>query len=266
VPSSRRITSRQHPFVQRCRALAARRAGAAVVLDGEHLVREAIRAGLTIEGVLTGERAHGVDADLSALGIPHYAGTNAVLAAASPVRTSSGIVAIAEWTPQPPERLLAVASPLVLGLLDVQDPGNVGSAIRSAHALGATGLLALGSTADPAGWKALRGSMGSTFHLAVGRGSLAETLAAAHAHGVTVAATVAHGGDEIDRANLAPPVLLLAGNEGAGLPADVRAGADRRVRIPLRPGVDSLNVSVTAALVVWEIRRRASAPGRRVRP
>jgi TrmH family RNA methyltransferase len=148
----------------------------------------------------------------------------------------------------------------------VQDPGNVGSVIRSAHALGATGVLALGATADPAGWKALRGAMGSTFHLAVGRASLAGGLDAARAHGVSVAATVAHGGVEIDRAdlNLAPPLLLLAGNEGAGLPSDAIAHTDRQLRIPLRTGVDSLNVAVTTALVVWEIRRRASSHGRRV--
>jgi TrmH family RNA methyltransferase len=264
VPPTRRITSRQHPFVQRCRAVADRRAGAAILLDGVHLVREALRAGLTVEGVLTEDRSHDLDADLDALGIPRYEGTTAVLAAASPVRTPSGIVAIAEWTPAAPDRLLAAASPLVVGLVDVQDPGNVGGVIRSAHALGATGVLALGASADPAGWKALRGSMGSTFHLAVGRGPIAESLDAARAHGLTVAATVAHGGVDIDRTDLAPPLLLLAGNEGAGLPPDVLARTDRQVRIPLRTGVESLNVAVTTALVVWEIRRREPARGRRV--
>jgi TrmH family RNA methyltransferase len=263
VPATRRITSRQHPFIQRCRAVADRRAGhAAVLLDGEHLVLEAVRAGLTLEGVLTGDRPHTLDAAIAALGIPHYAGTTAVLAAASPVRTPSGVVAIAEWSPAPPVTLLAGSAPLVVGLVDVQDPGNVGSVIRSAHALGASGVLALGASADPAGWKALRGAMGSTFHLAVGRGAVDEAIEAARLHGVTIAAAVAHGGTAIDRTALAPPLLLLAGNEGAGLSAGVLDRADRQVRIPLRPGVESLNVAVTTALVLWELRRRPRDPDR----
>ena len=233
-----------------------------MLLDGDHLIREALRAGLTLEAVLAVEGHQPLDAELARLGVTRYEGTASVLAAASPVRTPSGLVAVAEWSPLTSRRLFATSAPLVVGLVDVQDPGNVGAVIRSAHALGATGVLALGSTADPAGWKALRGSMGSAFHLPVGRGSLAEALDSARDCGIPAVGTVAHGGDEIQRADLRPPLLLLAGNEGTGLPADVLAQTDRQVRFPLCAGVESLNVAVTVALAVWEIRRRPVVPGR----
>jgi len=263
VPVPRRITSRQHPFVQRCRTVAHRQeAGAAVLLDGDHLVREALRASLTVEGILTDGTPTDLTRTLDARGIPHYVGTAAVLDAASPVRTTSGIVAIAEWTPRRPDDLLGTATPLVVGLVDVQDPGNVGSVIRTAHALGATGVLALESTSDPRGWKVLRGSMGSVFHLPVGRGSLAEALDLARRRGLTVAAGVARSGDPVDQTVPVPPLLLLAGNEGAGLPDAVARGVDRRLQVPMRAGVESLNVAVSTALMLWEVRRHADPPSR----
>jgi TrmH family RNA methyltransferase len=236
-----------------------------VVLDGEHLVREAMRAGLTIEGVLINGRHETLARDVDALGIPCYAGTSAVLAAASPVRAPSGVVAIAEWTPMTPARLLSAHGTVVVGLVDVQDPGNVGSAIRSADALGASGVLALGASADPGGWKALRGAMGSTFRLPVGRGDVEQALASAAANGVAVLATVARGGAPLDRLALAPPLLVLVGNEGAGLPEDVVARAAQQIHIPMRAGVESLNVAVSATLVVWELRRRGESVRERAR-
>jgi TrmH family RNA methyltransferase len=247
------MVGRQHPFVQRCRTLATARDPHAVLLDGEHLIEEALRAGVPIEGVLADSRARALVAEIDARRIPLYEGSAAVLSKASPVRTSSGIVAIARWAPAPLASVLsAEPPPLVLGLVGVQDPGNVGSVVRSAHALGATGVLALDGTADPGSWKALRGSMGSAFHLPVAAGTLKEALDEAARGRVTVVATVLRDGTPIDRAHLAPPVLVLLGNEGRGLDPSIVASAARRVSLPMRPGVDSLNVAVSAALILWE--------------
>ena len=140
----------------------------------------------------------------------------------------------------------------------MQDPGNAGSAIRAADALGATAVLALDGTADPRGWKILRGSMGSAFHLAVGRGAAADALAYARRRGLPIVATVAAGGTAIDRADLSKPALILVGSEGAGLPDEVVALADLRVTIPMRKTANSLNVAVTAAILLFEIRRQQS--------
>jgi RNA methyltransferase, TrmH family len=265
VPTAPRITSRQHPVVQRFRRLAMnRRQEPGALIDGEHLVGEALAAGVPIGVLLTDGRASALEDRARKAGAAVYVGTPAVLEAASPVRTTSGIVGIATWQPADLRETLARAPALVIGLVDVQDPGNVGAAIRSADALGATGVAVLDRTADPGGWRALRGAMGSTFHLPVARGSTAEALQEASRARVAVAATVADSGEPVESADLRRPILVLIGNEGAGLPADVVGNADLRLTVPMRAGVDSLNVAVTAALILYEARRqRRATPGSR---
>jgi TrmH family RNA methyltransferase len=94
--------------------------------------------------------------------------------------------------------------------------------------------------------------MGSTFRLPVATGRLGSVLPDARREGLRVVATVAQQGEAPTAALLASPVLVLLGNEGAGLPADVLAACDARVTVPMRTGVDSLNVAVTAAILLWE--------------
>ena len=265
MPALQKLTSRQHPIVKRFRRLAARRSGeTAILLDGEHLIAEAIASGLRLDTVLIDGRRTALARRAQEAGATIYETTAAVIAAASPVQSSSGIVAIAAWSPQPCADGLSApagAPPLALGLVDVQDPGNVGSAVRAAHALGATGVLALDRTADPAGWKALRGAMGSTFHFPVARCSLRDAVAEAKRRGLAIAAAVASEGSPIHEANLRQPLLVLLGNEGAGLPDDTVAGAAMRITIPMREGVDSLNVAATAALILYEARRQREDAG-----
>jgi TrmH family RNA methyltransferase len=270
--TSNRITSRQHPVVQRLRKLAARRRDdRGLLLDGEHLLAEAIAAGVPIELVLTDGRVPDLARRARENGGAVYLASPSVLEAASPVRSPTGTVAIATWEPAalrdlfpggtPPATGLTPRHPpaLAIGLVDVQDPGNTGSVIRSADALGATGVATLGRTADPGGWRALRGAMGSTFHLPIARGSSAQAIQEARNAGVVVAATVAADGQPVDTVDLRPPLLVLLGNEGAGLPGSVIAEADVRLTIPMRPGVDSLNVAVSAALILYEARRQRRA-------
>jgi TrmH family RNA methyltransferase len=158
---------------------------------------------------------------------------------------------------------LSAESPLIIALVDVQDPGNVGSAIRTAEALGASGVLALGESADPAGWKALRGAMGSTFRLPVARGTTDAALAIARRQGLTIAATTPSGGLDLRASPLSPTTLLLLGNEGAGLSSGLLSMAQKTVSVPMRPGVESLNVAVTAALLLDALRATASPLSRR---
>ena len=117
----------------------------------------------------------------------------------------------------------------------------------------------LGATADPGSWKSLRGAMGSTFRLPVARGAVDEVTAQARAEGVQVMATAARdasGPVEVRDVDLTGPVLLLLGNEGAGLSTEVQDNADTRVYIDMRAGLDSFNVSVTAGLLLYEARRQ----------
>ena len=186
-----------------------------------------------------------------------YEAAPTVLDAASPVRTPSGIVAIAAWTPRPIGDVFAPAPALAVGLVDVQDPGNVGAVIRSADALGATGVIAMGATAHPGGWKALRGAMGSTFRLPVAR-SLDDARGRPRPRRRPVRATVAEGARATDRrVDLRPPTLLLRRQRRRRPHArgDRSRQSDARVTVPMRPGVRSLNVGVTAALILYEARR-----------
>ena len=237
-----------------------------VVLDGAHLVRDALSADVPVRQLLVSsaflQRAPTDARDLmnaaaSAGAIVSYA-TPTALDAASPVRTSSGIVALAEWTVAPLAAAFHPPPALALGLIDVQDPGNVGAAIRSADAMGATGVLTLDRTAHPGGWKALRGAMGSTFRLPVARDESGAAIRAARSAGLRILATVADVAAALERVDLTRATMILLGNEGAGLPPDIAAEADDRLTIPMRPGVNSLNVAVTAALVLYEARRQRS--------
>jgi TrmH family RNA methyltransferase len=254
-----RITSRQHDVVKRFREAAQRESDDAVLLDGEHLLSEALRASVRIETVLTGEAHRAVAARAQSAGATVYDTTTAVIEAASPVRTPSGIVALARWRPSALEHVIRGADGFVVALCGVQDPGNVGSVIRSADALGATGVVALDATASPAGWKALRGAMGSTFRFPVAVGALADALAAASAAGWQILATVAQTGRAADAVNLKKPTLLLLGSEGSGLDPDILQGATAQVSIPMREGVNSLNVAATAALLLYEARRQRTS-------
>jgi TrmH family RNA methyltransferase len=257
VPFATHITSRQHPLVSEFRRAASRSDDQApVLLDGEHLLREALDAGLPVDAVLGDGRYPELLQRAERAGARVHTCSQSVLDAASPVRSPSGVVALAAWGPSDLSAVFASQPALVVGLVDVQDPGNVGSAIRSAHALGATGLVAVGATADPAGWKALRGSMGSVFRVPIARGDLAQTLAAARRAGARVLATTSAGGRPLPHVDLASAALVLFGHEGLGLPAAAAAQADETISIPMQPGVDSLNIAVAAALVLDEARRQ----------
>ena len=238
--------------MRRCREVASRRTGDdQVLLDGDHLLRDALDAGVTIDAVVTDGRApSAIVHAAAAAGAAIYHATAPVMSAISPVTTPSGVVAIGRWRPAPLADLFAAAG-LVIGLVDVQDPGNVGAVVRAADAFGSAGVAALGQSADPAGWKALRGAMGSAFRVVVARGEVDEAFAAARRGGVAIAATVAAGGSPIDTVDLARPLLVLLGHEGAGLDAATTARADERWTIPMSAGVNSLNVAVAAGLIAY---------------
>ena len=122
------------------------------------------------------------------------------------MRRPSGVVAIAERPSRALEEAFDPAPQLVVLLADVQDPGNVGAIIRAAEGCGATAVVTSDRTADPFGWKALRGGMGSTLRLpVVPRQSLAATVDAAHRRGLPVLATVPRGGTPLPAVDLRAP-------------------------------------------------------------
>jgi TrmH family RNA methyltransferase len=265
------ISSRRNSLVKTFRALARSRSDERLLLDGVRLVEDAVETGLTLEVVAVSSRLAepsqaGVDrltASLAGAPTRVVRVTPAVMAAMSPVRTPSGVVAIAERPAPSLDRAFEDARPLVFVLVGLQDPGNVGAVIRGAVAAGATGLVTCEQTADPYGWKALRGAMGATFRIPVAAGHpAARAVAAARLHGLRVVATQPRGGRGLYEADLSGPLAVLVGGEAWGLETEIQQLADERLSIPMCGSVESLNAAVSAALVAYEAYRQRHAGGR----
>jgi len=301
-----RITSRQNAIVKRFRALA-RAPGATispdVLLDGAHLVQEALATAVPIEIAACAER-HLADPrspiaqlarDLESRGVRVLAVPDQVLAAISPVDHPTGIVALAHAQastvtaafsatlgsdPKSRRSIATLGSdptaaaasptlgsdpkspraPLVLILAGLQDPGNVGAIVRTAAACSATAVIAVDGSANPFGWKALRGAMGGTFHLPVAaRGTLDEVIREASATHVRLVAAVPRGGTPLPRVDFRGPVAIVLGAEGTGVAEPLTAAAAELVSIPMRRDVESLNVAVAAALILYEASRQRDA-------
>lgn len=258
------VTSRQNPVVKRFREAAQQgRTGGLSLLDGAHLVSEALDAAVPLEVVAFSteavERRHAELASrCRASGAQVLTVAPSLLDSMTPVKQPSGVVALARIESTGLSMVLASGAPQLVLILDrVQDPGNVGAIVRVAEATGATGVIAGPGTADPFGWKALRGSMGSAFRLPIAVApSLGEACLAAHDVGLTLLATVVRDGTPVASARLHRPCAILLGGEGAGLAPEVLAAADESLTIPMRSPVESLNVSIAAALVLYEAARQ----------
>ena len=257
------ITSRQNPLVARFRTAARGDVGGVMLLDGAHLVADAIAAAVTFQlAAVTPASSEdpGIQpllVSLQRLGVEVITVSASVMDAVSPVKTPSGIVALAERPAFDAARLYAGAAALVVAAVDVQDPGNLGAIIRVAEAAGASGFAAAGGSANPFGWKALRGSMGSALRLPIASEVGAdEAVADARRHGCRVIASVPRDGRPLFDVDLSGPIAVLIGGEGHGLTPDLVAAADERVTIPMQAPVESLNAAVTAALIVYEARRQ----------
>ncbi len=260
------ITSRRHPLVQACRDARGGGPDEPLLLDGWHLLVDAVAAGLAVDAVAVNvdppgpAEARALD-DLIEAGAHAVHVTDDVLQAISPVRTSSGVVALARRPVLTLADVFTPAPALVVVAVDVQDPGNVGALVRTAEAAGATGLVALGASADPLGWKALRASMGSAFRLPMARvPDLAAFVAETRTRGMQLLALAPRGGRAPEEVDLARATCVFVGGEGPGLGASLLAQADQVLTLPMAPPVESLNVAVAGALVVY-----AAAAQRRAR-
>jgi TrmH family RNA methyltransferase len=279
-----RISSRQNAVVKRFRDLArtARGTGGArdhasrgghaaeVLLDGEHLVHEALVCDIPVEIAAISEKAldHArgpiarIARDVKKRGGRVVAVTDQVLAAMSPVQHPSGVVAIGRARPADLGVALSGAGhvPLVVVLAGVQDPGNLGAIVRAAAAFGASGVVAIDGTVNPFGWKALRGAMGGTFRVPVAaRAMLPEVIDAARAAGVHLVAAVPRGGTPLPALDLRGPTAIVLGAEGSGVDADTVRAVGDTVSIPMGAPVESLNVAVAAAVILYEAMRQRRA-------
>jgi TrmH family RNA methyltransferase len=263
------MTGASHSSVKRYRELArnppTNGLDRELLLDGPHLLIEARKSGIPIESAAFEQDAFN-DPALGALaeslladGADVFIVSRKTLESMSPVRSPSGAVGIARRTLPSLSDALQSGDALVVVAHDVQDPGNVGGIMRTAEAAGATAFVATASTADPLGWKALRGSMGSALRLPIARGEIADVLRALKEAGVEISALVPRDGRPLFETDFRKPSALILGSEGAGVPDEVLQQVDRRITIPMQQPVESLNVGVAAALVLYEAYRQRSA-------
>ncbi|MBS45786.1 MAG: RNA methyltransferase [Nocardioides sp.] len=182
------------------------------------------------------------------------------LGALSDSVTPAGVVAVCRPVDRPLAHVLdpAAGRQLVAVCVEVRDPGNAGTVVRTADAAGADAVVLAGSSVDLYNPKTLRASVGSVFHLPVAvEPDPADVVDAARAAGLTVLATAGSGDLDLHRADevLAGPTAWLFGNEAHGLPDEVAALADHRVRIPIHGRAESLNLATAAAVCLYESAR-----------
>jgi TrmH family RNA methyltransferase len=154
------------------------------------------------------------------------------------------------------------SAPLILVLAGLQDPGNLGTILRSAEAFGASGIIALPDTVSPWNAKAVRASAGSVFRMPFISTTAEECFTTLRQAGIHVLSTTVHAAQPIDLADLTGPVAFLIGNEGSGVPHNLSAHADSAITIPCPGAVESLNAAVAASVLLYESsRQRMAASG-----
>jgi TrmH family RNA methyltransferase len=149
---------------------------------------------------------------------------------------------------------------LVVVLAGIQDPGNLGTILRSAEAFGATGVVSLPGTVSAWNQKAVRASAGSVFRVPLLAASERECLEGLHEAGVKILSTSVRAAQPAERVDMTGPVALIIGNEGNGVASDLAAKADAGITIPCPGPVESLNAAVAASVLLYEAaRQRASS-------
>lgn len=231
------------------------------LLEGVHLTLEAFRSGEELPTVLY-SLEKGISAELASFREAGRSRTewigvsDAVLSKCTETQTPQGIVSVCRKLRWTWEDILNRPDALVVAVDAIQDPGNLGTIIRSADAVGASGILLGRGTVDLYNPKTVRATMGSLFHLPVAEGDLRTVLPAAKAKGIRLVGTRLGASRHCYELDLTEPVWLLMGNEGSGLSPDIEAYVDTDVIIPMRGKAESLNVAMAASVLLYEAMRQ----------
>ena len=254
------VQSRQNRRVKELRAALTRggmNAEGRIGLEGLHLVEEALRTGLAMPTIFL---RSGSAALLDNLHVP--GGTEIVelppevFHSAVTTESPQGIAALACPRSFTLADIFACTSPLLVVTAGLQDPGNLGTLVRSAEAFGASGLLTLPGTVSLWNAKSLRASSGSAFRLPVVSVQEEELLAELRNHGVRLLAATAIAGTQAPDTDLTQPVALLIGNEGAGVPEALLRRCDGSITIPCPGPVESLNAAIAGSILLYEAARQ----------
>lgn len=233
-----------------------------LAIEGTHLLLEALRSGLLLHTLFVRsgdsallDAAHldlaSLDPATEILELPQD-----VFASAVATGHPQGVAALAAAPHFTLEQVFATPRPLLLVLAGLQDPGNLGTLVRSAEAFGASGILTLPGTVSCWNPKALRASSGSAFRVPILPLSEEAAVSALRAHRVVMHAAIASGGTPASQAALHYASALIIGNEGAGLPSSLLAAASHRITLPCPGPVESLNAAVAGSLLLYEASRQ----------
>jgi TrmH family RNA methyltransferase len=263
----RRVEGRHNALVKQLRQAFSRseltESGDCAV-EGLRIVEEAIRSGLRFQAVFfresSQERAERllpqIGERVDTLLLP-----DSLFDSVVPTESPQGVAALVRLKEFSLEDILErrQVAPIVV-LAGLQDPGNLGTILRSAEAFGSAGVILGEGTVSRFNWKAVRASAGSLFRLPIvqGRkgGELTDVSERLQAQGVRLIATSSHKGTTLEVADFRRPVAVFLGNEGAGLPREMMAGMDETTVIPHAPQVESLNAGVAASIVLYEAGRQ----------
>jgi len=228
-------------------------------IEGVKLLEEALRHGLHLETVFFSESARPLaEKLLDQIGArtETLVLSTALFNSIVPSETPQGVAALLKLRSFTSGQLLGRAQEgsfvVAAGL---QDPGNLGTILRSAEAFGAAGIFLTEGTVSPYNSKVLRGSAGSIFRLPFLQISSSELIPLLREHGVRLLATSSHKGTPLTEANWSLPLAIFIGNEGAGLPREIMHQMDETVVIPQAAPVESLNAGVAASIVLYEAAR-----------
>jgi len=238
---------------------------------GVHLAQEALRARISIHSAWLGPAlettAEGrkLGDDLAGYCPSILRTTNRLLDTIIPGCGDQGVLLLVERPLRTAADLIRSPVSLLLVTHGVQDPGNLGSIVRTADALGIDGLLVLDRCADPYSSRAVRAAMGAQYRVPIATGGCDEVLAALVQAGLRIVASDVARGIPPEAIDLRLPTALFVGSEGAGLPRSILDRATETVQIPMTAGAASLNVHAAATVLLYEAARQRQ-PSRSVQP
>lgn len=258
----RRVTSRQNALVKELRrafSQGEQTESGYCAIESVRIVEEAIRSGLHFQAVFFSEsateRAHRllpqIGSHVETLLLP-----DDIFRSAVATEAPQGVAALVRLKQPNLQVALNVPAPLIAGVAGIQDPGNLGTIIRSAEAFGAHALLVGEQTVSRFNAKVVRASAGSLFRLNVIDAALSDIAPELRSRGLRLVGTSSHKGKPVQEVDLTGPLALFIGNEGAGLPRNVLAGMDESVIIPHSARVESLNAGVAASILLYEAARQ----------
>jgi len=265
------ISSLDNPKVKLIRKLKDRRKRekeGKFVVEGIHLISEALRSfkdtgGAKIEYVLYSSalcksaEAKALIKELTGSNVEVLDASQRVIDSLTEVETPQGIIGVLEGKKASLNDIFSSGKNLIVILDGIQDPGNVGTIIRTADAVSAAGVIVSKGTVVPYNSKAIRASMGSIFHIpVVGSKLLKETIGKVKTAGFCVSAAAVDGREELFEGNYKGRQAFIFGSEGKGLSGSIIDLADRTVRIPMPGKAESLNVAVSASVVLYEALRQ----------